>query len=90
MVTAPSEIFLKLDGIPGESTDSKHKNEIDVVSYDESVNRMGVSTARQERQARRPVGPGRVGREGEPRDLTAPGGASWGCRGRRRRRFQLA
>lgn len=35
MVTEPSEILLKLDGIPGESTDSKHKNEIDVVSYDE-------------------------------------------------------
>jgi type VI secretion system secreted protein Hcp len=42
MVTGPSEIFLKLDGIPGESTDSKHKNEIDVVSYDENVKQSGV------------------------------------------------
>ena len=27
------DCFLKLDGIPGESADSKHKGEIDVMSY---------------------------------------------------------
>lgn len=27
------DMFLKLDGIPGESRDSKHKNEIDVESF---------------------------------------------------------
>jgi len=28
-----SDFFLKIDGIPGESHDDKHKNEIDVLSY---------------------------------------------------------
>ncbi len=28
--------FLKIDGIPGESADDKHKNEIDIVSYSET------------------------------------------------------
>jgi type VI secretion system secreted protein Hcp len=27
------DAFLKIEGIPGESTDDKHKNEIDVLSY---------------------------------------------------------
>jgi type VI secretion system secreted protein Hcp len=27
------DYFLKIDGIPGESTDSKHKNEIDIESW---------------------------------------------------------
>ena len=27
------DYFLKIDGYPGESTDHKHKNEIDVVSW---------------------------------------------------------
>ena len=30
---AAVDYFLKLDGIPGESTDSKHKNEIDVTDW---------------------------------------------------------
>jgi type VI secretion system secreted protein Hcp len=30
---AAVDYYLKLDGIPGESTDSKHKNEIDVESW---------------------------------------------------------
>jgi len=30
---AAVDYFLKIDGIPGESTDSKHKNEIDVESW---------------------------------------------------------
>lgn len=31
--SAASDIFLKLDGIPGESTSDKHKNEIDILSF---------------------------------------------------------
>src|SRR5262249_2781713 len=27
------DMFLKIDGIPGESTDAKHKDEIDILSY---------------------------------------------------------
>ena len=27
------DMFLKIDGIPGESTDARHKDEIDVLSY---------------------------------------------------------
>ena len=30
---AASDYFLKIDGIPGESTDSKHKDEIELVSF---------------------------------------------------------
>lgn len=30
---ASVDYFLKLDGIPGESTDSKHKNEIDLLGW---------------------------------------------------------
>lgn len=30
---AAVDYFLKIDGIPGESTDSKHKNEIDLMSW---------------------------------------------------------
>jgi type VI secretion system secreted protein Hcp len=30
---AQADYFLKIDGIPGESTDSKHKDEIELVSF---------------------------------------------------------
>ena len=30
---AQVDYFLKLDGIPGESVDSKHKDEIDIMSF---------------------------------------------------------
>ena len=33
------DAFLKLDGIPGESHDDKHKNEIDVISFSLGVTR---------------------------------------------------
>jgi len=33
--------FLKLDGIPGESTDAKHKGEIDVLAFSWGVSRAG-------------------------------------------------
>ena len=29
----PSDVFLKIDGVEGESSDAKHKNEIEVLSY---------------------------------------------------------
>jgi type VI secretion system secreted protein Hcp len=38
------DAFLKIEGIPGESTDDKHKNEIDVLSYS-----WGISHTRAER-----------------------------------------
>ncbi len=33
---AAADIFLKLDGITGESTDTKHKGEIEILSYTQS------------------------------------------------------
>jgi type VI secretion system secreted protein Hcp len=38
---ASVDYFLKLDGIPGESTDSKHKNEIDIESWSWGQNNDG-------------------------------------------------
>jgi len=38
---ASVDYFLKLDGIQGESTDSKHKNEIDIESWSWSQNNDG-------------------------------------------------
>jgi type VI secretion system secreted protein Hcp len=35
-VSAVADIFLKLDDIQGESTDAKHKNEINILSYTQS------------------------------------------------------
>ena len=37
------DYFLKLDGIPGESTDAKHKGEIDVLAFSWGVARPGSS-----------------------------------------------
>jgi type VI secretion system secreted protein Hcp len=34
---AADELFLKLDGVRGESTDSRHKDEIDLLSYTQSM-----------------------------------------------------
>lgn len=34
---AADDIFLKLDGVPGESIDARHKGEIDVLSYSQSL-----------------------------------------------------
>ncbi|MGQ9897901.1 MAG: type VI secretion system tube protein Hcp [Acidobacteriota bacterium] len=33
---AVADVFLKIDSIPGESMDSKHKGEIDILSYTQS------------------------------------------------------
>jgi type VI secretion system secreted protein Hcp len=41
-VSAIDDIFLKLDGIEGESQDSKHKNEIDVLSYTQAFRNTGA------------------------------------------------
>jgi type VI secretion system secreted protein Hcp len=35
------DMFLKIDGIPGESTNSAHRDEIDVVSYDWAESQSG-------------------------------------------------
>lgn len=40
------DAFIKIDGIPGESTDSKHKNEIELESFSWGVSQSGVSGGR--------------------------------------------
>ena len=37
------DYFLKLDGIPGESTDAKHKGEIEVLAFSWGVSQVGSS-----------------------------------------------
>lgn len=39
---ATVDYFLKIDGIDGESTDNKHKNEIDVLSWSWGKRRVGL------------------------------------------------
>ncbi|WP_263771380.1 Hcp family type VI secretion system effector [Propionivibrio soli] len=39
------DTFIKIDGIPGESTDDKHKEWIEVVSYDHQIEQPASSTA---------------------------------------------
>ncbi|MEW6599489.1 MAG: type VI secretion system tube protein Hcp [Nitrospirota bacterium] len=41
----PIDAFLKIDGIPGESTDDKHKDWIEVLSYSHGVSQMASATA---------------------------------------------
>jgi type VI secretion system secreted protein Hcp len=36
------DVFLKINGVPGESADSKHKGEIDVLSYSWGVTQTGT------------------------------------------------
>jgi type VI secretion system secreted protein Hcp len=38
------DVFLKIKGVPGESADSKHKNEIDVLSYSWGVHQTGTAS----------------------------------------------
>jgi len=40
-----ADFFLKIDGIPGESGDSKHKGEIDVLSYSFGASQTGSFSA---------------------------------------------
>jgi len=42
---AQVDYFIKIDGIDGESTDSKHKNEIDVQSYNFGATQSGTMHA---------------------------------------------
>ncbi len=37
--------FIKIDGIPGESTDEKHKEWIEIISYDHHIEQPASSTA---------------------------------------------
>lgn len=39
------DTFIKIDGIPGESSDDKHKDWIEVVSYDHQIEQPASSTA---------------------------------------------
>jgi len=41
----PIDAFLKIDGIPGESTDDKHKDWIEVLSYSSGLSQMASATA---------------------------------------------
>ena len=41
---AASDYFLKLDGIDGESTDSSHKGEIEVMSWSWGMSQMGTTS----------------------------------------------
>ncbi|MFH1146593.1 MAG: type VI secretion system tube protein Hcp [Pseudomonadota bacterium] len=41
----PFDAFLKIEGIDGESTDDKHKNWIEVLSYSWGVSQMGSGSA---------------------------------------------
>jgi len=38
----PADMFLKLEGIPGESHDSKHSGEIEILSYSWGASQMGT------------------------------------------------
>jgi type VI secretion system secreted protein Hcp len=38
------DMFLKIDGVPGESTDDKHKEWIEILSYDWGVSQPGAGT----------------------------------------------
>lgn len=40
----PADMFLKLDGIQGESNDSKHKNEIEIENYSFGVSQQGTAS----------------------------------------------
>ena len=40
------DYFLKLDGVPGESTDDKHKDEIDVLSWSWGATQQGTFSGR--------------------------------------------
>ena len=39
------DYFLKVDGIPGESADAKHKDEIDVLAFSWGVSQTGASAS---------------------------------------------
>jgi len=41
----PADMFLKIDGIPGESTDDKHKDWIEVLSYSSGLSQLASASA---------------------------------------------
>ena len=49
---AQVDYFLKLDGIPGESVDSKHKDEIDIMSFSFGETQTGDRIGRRRRRPR--------------------------------------
>ena len=40
----PADVFLQIEGIPGESTDDKHANWIEVLSYSHSVSQLSAGS----------------------------------------------
>jgi type VI secretion system secreted protein Hcp len=40
----PGDAFLKIEGIPGESTDEKHKDQIEILSYSHGVSQMASAS----------------------------------------------
>ncbi|MHC4644359.1 MAG: Hcp family type VI secretion system effector [Planctomycetota bacterium] len=40
----PADAFLQINGIPGESTDEKHKDWIEILSYSHSVSQSGAGS----------------------------------------------
>jgi type VI secretion system secreted protein Hcp len=40
----PGDAFLQIDGIPGESTDGKHKDWIEILSYSHGVSQSGAGS----------------------------------------------
>ena len=48
---AAFDYFLKLDGIPGESIDDKHKGEIDVLSWSWGESQRAAASAGRRRRA---------------------------------------
>lgn len=40
----PGDAFLKIEGIPGESTDAKHKDQIEILSYSHGVSQMASAS----------------------------------------------
>jgi type VI secretion system secreted protein Hcp len=44
-LTMAFDAFLKIDGIPGESTDEKHKDWIEVTHFDQSMSQPTSATA---------------------------------------------
>jgi type VI secretion system secreted protein Hcp len=60
-----SDLFLKLDGIPGESTDDKHKGEIEIESFSWGLTNTGAA-----------AGGGGVGGKAQFEDLVLVAGTS--------------
>ncbi len=71
------DAFLKLDGIPGESTDDKHKDWIELLSYNWGATQMGSATASSSGGASRWMPAGAS--ERRSRSWTARASPAWRC-----------